>query len=60
MNDFSFEILAKEKVKGFQEEGLRSQAHHRSGASSFSLLRGLPRFILVILGILGIVGLFAR
>ena len=60
MNHFSYEVFAKEKVKGFQEEGLRSQAYHRSGASSFSLLRGLPKFILVILGILGIVELFAR
>ena len=60
MNHFSYEEFAKEKLKGFQEEGLRSQAHHRSGASSLSPFRGLPRFILVILGILGIVGLLAR
>jgi hypothetical protein len=30
MDHFSYEVLGKEKLRGFQEEGLRSQAVHRS------------------------------
>jgi hypothetical protein len=60
MNHYSYEVLAKEKVKGFQAEGLGSQAHYKSGALGFSLFRGLPKLIMVILGILGVLGLLAR
>lgn len=60
MNHFSYEVMGKEKVKGFQEEGLRNQEFHKSGASQISLLRGLPKLILGLLGILGILGLMIR
>ena len=46
MNQFSYEILGKEKVKGLQDEGMRSQAVHRSGAPKFSILHRLPKLIL--------------
>ena len=57
MNHFSYEVMGKEKVKGFQEEGLRNQEVHRSGASQINLLRGLPKLIIGLLRILGILGL---
>jgi hypothetical protein len=60
MDHFSYEIMGKEKVKVFQDEGQRSQAFHRSGAQKLALLRGLPKLILVLLGILGILGLLVR
>ena len=60
MNHFSYEIMGKEKVKGFQEEGLRSQAFYNSGASKVALLHGLPKIILTLVGILGLLGLLIR
>jgi len=60
MNQFSYEFMGKEKVRDLQEEGVRSQAFHRSGAPKLALLRGLPKLILVLLGILGILGLLVR
>ena len=60
MDHFSYENMGKEKVKGFQDEGQRSQAFHRSGASKLSLLHGLPKLILTLLGILGLLGLLIR
>jgi hypothetical protein len=32
MNQFFYESRGKEKMKDLQEEGMRSQAFHRSGA----------------------------
>ena len=49
MNQFSYEILGKEKVKGLQDEGMRSQAVHRSGAPKFGVLHRLPKLILGLL-----------
>lgn len=60
MNHFSYEVMGKEKVKGFQEEGQRNQAVHRSGVPKLSFLNGLPKLILGLLGILGILGLLGR
>jgi hypothetical protein len=60
MNYFSYEVLVKEKIRGMQEEGLRSQALHRSGVSKVNLLPRLPKLILIILGILGVVELIIR
>lgn len=60
MNHFSYEVMGKEKVRDLQEEGMRNQALHRSGAPKFSFLPGLPKLILELLGILGILGLLAR
>jgi hypothetical protein len=59
MNHFSYEVMGKEKVKGFQEEGIRNQEVQRSGANA-SLIRGLPKLLLLLLGMLGILGLFVR
>ena len=60
MNHFSYEVMGKEKVKGFQEEGLRNQAVHRSGVPKLGFLNRKPRLILALLGILGIFGLLGR
>jgi hypothetical protein len=60
MNHFSYEVMGKEKVKGFQEEGLRNQEVHRSASPKPSFLQSLPRLILGLLGILGILGLLIR
>jgi hypothetical protein len=59
MNHFSYEVLGKEKVKGMRDEGLISQEVHRSGAHT-SLIRGLPKLLMLIVGILGILGLLVR
>jgi len=60
MDQFSYEVMGKEKLRGFQEEGMRNQAVHRSGAQKLGLLPLLPKLILGLLGILGILGLLAR
>ena len=60
MDHFSLEVIGKEKVRGFQEEGLRNQAVHRSGASKPGALRGLPKLMLGLLGMLGLLALLIR
>jgi hypothetical protein len=60
MNHFSYDVLGKEKVRDLQNEGVRSQSFHRSGAPRLSLLRGLPKLILMLLSLLGILGLLVR
>lgn len=60
MNQFFYEQRGKEKVKDLLEEGQRSQAYYRSGAPKLKLLRGLPKFIVVLLGLLGLLGLLVR
>jgi hypothetical protein len=60
MNHFSYDVMQKEKARHLQAEGMRSQAFYRSGASIRSPWRGLPKLILAILGMLGILGLFVR
>jgi len=60
MNQFFYEQRGKEKVKDLLEEGQRSQAYYRSGAPKLNLLRGLPKFIVLLLGILGLLGLLVR
>ena len=52
--------LGKEKVRDLQNEGLRSQSFHRSGAPSLGPLRGLPKLVLGLLGILGLLALLVR
>ena len=59
MNHFSYEVMGKEKVKGFQEEGMRNQEVHRSGVHT-NLTRGLPKLLVLLLGILGILGMLVR
>jgi hypothetical protein len=60
MNQFFCEQRAKENLKDLQMEGLRSQEFHRSGAPKLDSLRGLPKLILILLGILGILELLVR
>jgi hypothetical protein len=57
MNYFSYEVMGKEKVKGFQEEGMRNQAVHRSGVSKKFLLNRLSKLIVGLVAILGILEL---
>ncbi len=57
MNQFFYESRGNEKVKDLLNEGQRSQAFYRSGAPKLNLLRGLPKLILILLGILGILEL---
>jgi hypothetical protein len=54
MNQFFYEQRGKEKVKGLLEEGQRSQAIYRSGASkakqvASSVLRLVPATIVIII-----------
>jgi hypothetical protein len=60
MNDFYYESSSKEKVKDLLNEGQRSQEFHRSGAPSLGLLRGLPKLIIGLLGILGTLAMLLR
>lgn len=60
MSHFFYESRGKEKIKDLVEEGVSSQAFHRSGAPKISLVRGVPKLILALLGILGILGLLVR
>jgi len=59
MNHFSYEVMGKEKVKGFQEEGMRNQEVHRSSISR-SLLPGLPKLVLIVLSLLGVLSWLVR
>lgn len=60
MNHFSYHVMGKEKIKDLREEGMRSQAFYRSGSPKRALLSGLPKLILILSGILGILGLLVR
>ena len=60
MNDFAYHVMGKEKIEALREEGMRSQALHRSGSSKPNLLRGLPKLMLGLLEILSILGLLVR
>ena len=60
MNQFFYEQRGKEKVRDLMQEGMTSQAHHRSGTRKPGILRQLPQLILGLLGILGILGLLGR
>jgi hypothetical protein len=48
------DTYVSEKVNDLVKEGLMSQAYYKSGAPKASLLSTLPKSILLILGILGI------
>ncbi len=54
MNDYSGEIMMKEKIKSFQQEGMASQASYRSETHKNSLLRSLPRMIFLAMILLGV------
>lgn len=60
MNHFSYDVMRKEKIRGLQQEGMISQAVHRSGAPRVALRRGLPKLLLGLLGALGLLGLLIR
>ena len=60
MNQFFYESRGKEKVKDLMKEGMEGQAHHRSGAPKLDPLRNLPTFILILLGILGVLAMLIR
>ena len=60
MNHFSYDVMRKEKIRDLQAEGMSSQSYHRSGAPKRSLVRGIQKFILTLLGILGLLSLLVR
>ena len=60
MNQFFYESRGKEKVRELRNEGMRSQTFHRSGAPRLGLLRNLPKLILILLGLLGILNLLVH
>ena len=59
MNHFSYELMAKEKIKDCMEEGLRGQTVYRS-SSPKRLVSSLSRLIFMLLGMLTIVEMLAR
>ena len=60
MNYSFYEGRSKEKVKDLLEEGQRSQALYKSGATRINFLRNLPKLMLLLIGILGLFLLFVR
>lgn len=60
MNQFFFESRGREKVREALDEGLRSQAYYRSGASRGNLLSRLPKLVLIVLVTLGILQMIVR
>ena len=60
MNHFSYDVMSKEKIRDLQNEGVNSQSFHRSGAPKLSVLRGVPKLALMLLGILGLLSLLVR
>ena len=60
MNQFFYESRSKEKINDLMKEGMMSQAHYRSGASKANVLSKLPKFVIVILGIFGIIQMIIR
>ena len=60
MNQSFYESRSKEKINDLRKEGMMSQEYYRSGASKTNLLRRLPRFILIVLGILGVLQIIIR
>lgn len=60
MNEFFYESRGKAKLKDLMEEGMRSQAFHRSGSPKLGLLPDLSKFVLAVLGTLSILALLVR
>ena len=60
MNHFSMDVIRKEKIRDLRAEGVASQSFHRSGSPKLGLLRRVPKLILMILGVLGLLSLFVR
>ena len=55
MNQSFYESRSKEKINNLRREGMMSQAHYRSGATMTKILSRLPKLVLIILGILGMI-----
>lgn len=60
MNHSFYESRTKEKIKELRNEGQRSQAAYRSGSPSPVLPSTVIRFVLTLLGVLGLLALFVR
>lgn len=60
MNHSFFEGRSREKIKDMLEEGQRSQAYYRSGARKSRLLPSLPKLIMFLLGIVGLLSVLIR
>ena len=60
MNQFFLETRGKEKVKDLMNEGMMSQAHHRSRSRKSSFLSRIPKISMVILAILWILQMIIR
>jgi hypothetical protein len=60
MNQSFYESRSKEKINDLMKEGMTSQAYYRSRASKAGFLSRLPKLILVILGIVGLIQMFVR
>jgi hypothetical protein len=58
MNHSYYESRSQEKINDLMKEGMMSQAHYRSRSSKAGLLRRLPRLILIVLAIWGLIQLF--
>lgn len=60
MTQFFYETRGREKINGLRKEGMMSQAVHRSEAPKAGFLQGVPKFYLVIIGILGLLLISGR
>jgi hypothetical protein len=60
MNEFFYQSRGKEKIRELRDEGMTNQAYYRSGASMSGILSGIPKLILIILGILGVFQIIVR
>jgi hypothetical protein len=57
MNQFFYETRGKEKVRELMKEGTRSQAHTRSNPN---ILHRLPKLIVILMVVLGVLGFLTR
>jgi hypothetical protein len=60
MNHSYYESRSKEKLNDLMKEGMMSQAYSRSRSSKTNLLSKLPKFIIFILGALGLIQIILR
>ena len=60
MNQSFYKSSSSEKLNNLRKEGMMSQAFYRSGASKASLLPKLSKLAIYILGIIGLLQIFAR
>ncbi len=60
MNHFSYDVMGKEKIRDLQQEGIRSQDFHRSGAARHTLRPGPAKLILFVLAVLGVLEMLLR